>query len=167
MSVSEFKSAELLTSGKLADIYAIWKELAGDRFAPKREEITPARLRTLLPWTWIVDVIGDGEDFRFRIAGDRIIEYLGGRQAGKLLSQFRGPAFFELMHEIFSYSVKYQRPIANGPLRSSHPKSAHLEAEVLVLPLSDDGVNVTGLFGGFESWHYGTHFRRASAQPVA
>jgi hypothetical protein len=164
MNFADFKSAELLTSDKLASILAIWKELSAGRIAPKREEILPAKLRSLLPWTWIVDVIDGGADFRFRIAGDRIIEYLGQRYAGKSLSEMRGPAFFELMHDIFSYGVKYKRPIANGPLRASHPLRAHLESEVLVLPLSDDGENVTGLFGGFESWHYGTHFQRTSAQ---
>jgi hypothetical protein len=165
MSVADFKAAELITSDKLADIFTAWKQLAGDRFAPRREEITPAKLRTLLPWIWIVDVVG--EDFRFRIAGDRIIEYLGTRHAGKMLSELRGPAFFELMQALFEYGVRYKRPVAHGPLRSSHAKREHFEAEVLVLPLSDDGERVTGLCGGFESWPYGKHFQRASAHSVA
>jgi hypothetical protein len=167
MNFADFKSAELLTSDKLISIFAVWKELAAGRFAPRREDISPAKLRALLPWTWVVDVVGNGEDFRFRIAGDRIIEYLGERHAGEMLSKLRGPAFYELMFEIFSYSVKYKRPIANGPLRASHPNRAHHEAEVLVLPLSDDGENVTGLFGGFESWLPGTHLRRTSAQAAS
>ena len=164
MSVADFKSAELITSEKLNGIYDVWKQTSGARFAPARAEITPAKLRALLTWTWFVDVLDRGEDFRFRIAGDRVIEYLGARYAGKLLSEQRGPAFFELMHEIFSYSVRYKRPIAHGPLQSSHAQRNHFEAEVLVLPLSDDGETVTGLCGGFEFWPYGTHFRRTSAQ---
>jgi hypothetical protein len=167
MSISEFKSAELVTSDKLTDILAVWKQLAADRFAPRREEITPTKFRTLLPWVWIVDVAESGEDFRFRIAGDRIIEYLGGRHAGKNLSELRGPSFFELMNELFRYSVRYKRPIAHGPLQSSHAKREHLEAEVLVLPLSDDGINVTALCGGFDYWPYGTHFHKVSAQQSA
>jgi hypothetical protein len=167
MSISEFKSAELVTSSKLVDIYNAWQEICGPRFAPKREEITPAKLRSLLPWTWIVDVIDGGRDFRFRIAGDRIVEYLGARHSGKHLSELRGPAFFELMHDIFSYTVKYKRPIAHGPLQSAYAQREHFEAEVLVLPLSDDGENVTALFGGFEAWLLGSHFRRTNAQSVA
>lgn len=167
MSVADFKAAELVTSDKLAGIFAVWKELAANRFAPERVEITPSKLRSLLPWVWIVDVIDGGADFRFRIAGDRVIEYLGMRHAGKMLTELRGPAFFELMHQIFSYSVRYKRPIAHGPLQSAHTKREHFEAEVLVLPLSDDGVSVTGLCGGFESWPYGTHFRRASARALS
>jgi hypothetical protein len=162
---SEFKAAELVTSDKLADIFGIWNALSGERFAPKREEITPSKLRSLLPWTWLVDVIDGGKDYRFRVAGDRIVEYLGSRHAGKNLSELRGPAFFELMHEIFSYTVKYKRPIAHGPLRSSHRTS--LESEVLVLPLSDDGENVTALFGGFEAWLYGTHFHKVSERQAS
>ena len=167
MGISEFKAAELVTSDKLADILRIWKTISGERFAPRRDEVTPSRLRSLLPWTWFVEVIDGGADFRFRVAGDRIVEYLGGRHAGLLLSELRGPAFFELMHEIFRYTVKYKRPIAHGPLRASHPNRASFEAEVLVLPLSDDGENVTALFGGFETWLYGTHFRVLSEQSAS
>jgi hypothetical protein len=167
MNNSEFKAAEFVTSDKLTDILRVWNALSGERFAPRREEITPSKLRSLLPWTWVVDVIDDGRDFRFRVAGDRIVEYLGGRHAGRNLSELRGPAFFELMHDLFSYTVKYRRPIAHGPLRSSHPQRASFEAEVLVLPLSEDGENVTALFGGFEAWLYGTHFRKLSAQPAS
>jgi hypothetical protein len=162
MSISiDLKSADALTSERLASIYQIWKQLAGKRFAPRRDQISPAKLRTLLPWTWIVDVIGN--DFRFRIAGERVIEYLGGRHAGRLLSELRGPEFFELTQEIFSYCVAHKMPVAHGPLRSALVNREHYEAEVLVLPLSEDGVRVTALCGGFETWPYGTHFRKIKA----
>lgn len=164
MGFSEFKSAELITSDKLADVLRIWNEISGGRFAPRRDEVTPSKLRALLPWTWFVDVVDGGKDFRFRIAGDRVVQYLGSRHAGKMLSELRGPDFFELMHDIFAYTVRYKRPIAHGPLRSSHAKRESFEAEVLVLPLSDDGENVTALFGGFEAWLYGTHFGKSGTQ---
>jgi hypothetical protein len=32
-----------------------------------------------------------------------------------------------------------------------------LEIEAMVLPLSDDGATITGLFGAFDSWQLGTH----------
>jgi hypothetical protein len=155
---TDFKSPEAITSDKLADVHKLWKQMAGTQFAPKRADISPAKLRALLPWTWIVDVIDGGGDFRFRIAGERVVEYLGGRHAGKLLSNLRGPKFFELMHSLFSYAVINRRPVLHGPLQSSLANREHFEAEVLILPLSDDGVNVTALCGGFEVWPYGTHF---------
>lgn len=156
---ADFKSPETVTSDKLAKIHQIWRELAGSRIAPARADIAPARLRALLPWTWLVDVIGNGEDFRFRIAGERVVEYLGARHSGKRLSELRGPKFFELMHGLFSYAVKHKRPVLHGPLKSALAGRDHYEAEVLILPLSDDGERVTALFGGFDVWPYGTHFK--------
>jgi hypothetical protein len=161
-SAIDFKSADTAAGDRLPNIYKIWKQLACDRFAPKREEISPAKLRALLPWTWVVDVTGN--DFRFRIAGERVVEYLGHRHAGMLLSELRGLKFFELMHALFSHCVAQKKPIVHGPFQSSHANREHLEAEVLVLPHSEDGIHVTALCGGFEYWPYGTHFRKISAQ---
>jgi hypothetical protein len=161
-TVIDLKSADAATGDRNSDIYDIWKQLAGDRLAPKREEISPAKLRALLPWTWVVDVTGD--DFRFRIAGERVVEYLGHRHAGMFLSELRGPKFFELMHTLFSHCVVQRKPVVHGPFQSSHANREHLEAEVLILPLSEDGIHVTALCGGFECWPYGTHFRRTNAQ---
>jgi hypothetical protein len=147
-----FKSAGELTSERLKSIYAIWMELADSRLAPARADIAPAKFRALLPWTWMVDVIDDGQDFRFRIAGDRVIQYLGQRYSGTLLSEARGPRFFENMRDIFALCVAQKTPVAQGPLQSSLESRQYLDGEVIVLPLSDDGEAVTHLFGGFDFW---------------
>jgi len=155
-----FKQAEELTGERLSAIYAVWKGLAGDRVGPMREDVTPAKLRALLPWTWMVDVVDGGRDFRFRLAGDRVIHYMGRRYAGSLLSQFRGPRFFETMHDVFAECVARKGPVAQGPIPSSLEQREYLEGEVIALPLSDDGAAVTSLFGGFETWPLGTHYAR-------
>src|ERR1700733_655679 len=75
-----------LVSPRLIDVHAAWKKTAAGRMAPRREEITPALLKSALPWVWMIDVIDRGRDFRFRLAGDRIIQFMGRRYAGLLLS---------------------------------------------------------------------------------
>jgi hypothetical protein len=162
MNISpEFRSPATATGEHLIDLYKIWKELAGAKFAPKRADIAPAKLRSLVPWTWIVDVIGQGTDFRFRIAGERVIGYMGRRYATHVLSDFKDASpFFATMHDAFSHCVSSKQPLVHGPLRAPAPGREHFEAEVLVLPLSEDGVHVSALCGGLEVWPYGTHFRK-------
>ena len=155
-----FKQADELTGERVSAIHAVWKELAGDRVGPTREDVTPAKLRALLPWTWMVDVVDGARDFRFRLAGDRVIQYMGRRYTGSLLSQLRGPPFFESMHGIFAECVAQRQPVAQGPIPSSLEQREYLEGEVVVLPLSDDGAVITSLFGGFECWPLGTHYTK-------
>jgi hypothetical protein len=153
-----FKSPDKLVSRTLIDVHALWLQLANGRFAPKRDDLTPANIRGLLPAVYFMDVIGQGEDFRFRFAGDRIIQFMGRRYAGQLLSEVRSAgAIFEGMYRIFSACVTLRRPIANGPMRSTLEQKNYLEMEVLALPLSDDEKTVTALFGAVDTWPVGTN----------
>ncbi len=144
-----------LTSEKLVGVHKLWRELAAGGIGPAREAVTPARLRGTLPWTFVIDVVG--EDFRFRFAGDRIIQFMGRRLQGTLLSEHRGTPFFDGMHMFFRRSVQTKTPLANGPSAVTYPGKEHLEMEVMVLPLSNDGQAVTGLLGTFDTWQLGTH----------
>lgn len=67
-------------------LYAYWNEVRGDRLAPRRFEIEPARLASILPDAFILERMGD-MDVRYRLAGTRIIEQFG--------SDFRGTSFFD------------------------------------------------------------------------
>jgi hypothetical protein len=146
-----------LTSEKLRLTYEVWQDLRGDRIGPKRDEIAPARLRAVLSSAYTIDVVDGGKDFRFRFAGERIIQFMGRRYAGTLLSEKHGSVFFDNMARMFTRCVTTIQPVSAGPVQASLQGKEFLEIEALVLPLSDDGLTVTGLFGAFDSWQLGTH----------
>jgi len=146
----QLDSVEALTSERLIDVLAAWRRVCLGRMAPKREEMTPALLKNALPWIWMIDVVEGGKDFRFRIAGDRIIQFMGRRYAGSLLSEFVDLPFFQNMHSILMAALERKRPLMAGPGRSKLEGREYLELEVLVLPLSEDGEAVTTLFGAME-----------------
>jgi hypothetical protein len=149
--------AQTLTSDKLKAAYAVWNAARTDRVAPRRDEIVPANLRGVLTFTFTMDVVDFGKDFRFRFAGDRISQFMGRRFAGSLLSEQTGSPFFDNMRAMFSACVAARSPIASGVRQATYPGKDFLEVEAMVLPLSDNGVDVTHLFGAFESWQLGTH----------
>lgn len=142
-------------SARLAAAYAVWCEASGARIAPRRDEITPAKLRNATASTFIIDVIDGGKDFRFRFAGDRIIQFMGRRLAGMLLSELRGTPFFEGMHGMYTRCAALRVPVSGGPMASTYPGKEFLEIEALVMPLSEDGHAVSALFGAFDSWPQG------------
>jgi hypothetical protein len=148
---------QTLTSEKLKNVFDTWESLRAGRIGPKREEITPAPLKGVLASTFIIDVVDGGQDFRFRFAGDRIIQFMGRRFAGMLLSELTGTAFFDNMRAMYAGCVAAKAPIASGVSQATYPGKDFLEIEAMVLPLSEDGANVTHLFGAFDSWQLGTH----------
>jgi hypothetical protein len=155
MSVTADEFAAGLTSEKLRTVHGLWRALAADGLGPKRGQITPAQLRGTMPWTFIMETAG--KDFRFSFAGDRIVQFMGKAHAGTLLSSLLGTPFYDGMNRFFAGAVASRRPMRVGPLRANLPGKEHLEMEVIVLPLSEDGAQVNALLGAFETWQFGTH----------
>ncbi|MDE2109731.1 MAG: PAS domain-containing protein [Alphaproteobacteria bacterium] len=157
---NDLKPANAIVGEKSQALLALWSKLKGDRMAPKREEVTLTHVRALSPWVWTIDVVDGGADFRFRLAGDRIIQFLGKRYSGSLMSSLPESPFFERLHRTLSYSVEHKRPVAVGPVRSDYEGTDHWEVEAVALPLSDDGENVTGFLGAMEVWPLGTKTKK-------
>src|SRR5579871_1842258 len=105
-----------LTSEKLRKTYDVWREWRGDRIGPRRDEVAPAKLRAVLSSTFMIDVVDGGKDFRFRFAGERVIQFMGRRLAGSLLSEQTSNPFFERMRAIFSSCVSTKAPVSRGPV---------------------------------------------------
>jgi hypothetical protein len=146
-----------VTSEKLLAVYAIWMELAAGRIGPQRAELTPAHLRRSTSWTFTVEVIDGGNDFRFGFAGDKLMQFLEQRCAAPTLAGLRGTHFFDVADELFRRCITSRKPLVSGPKPTHYKGKEHLEREVLLLPLSEDGVNVTGLLGAFDTWQLGTN----------
>ena len=146
------ENASPIISERLRQLYDYWADVKGKRFAPARKEINPVKLRDHLGWIWLMDVIDDGEDFRFRLGGDRIVQFLGERLAGLRLKEVqpKSPVFFGRFFDLAALATKKKKPVLGGPTQTAYEPKAYLEVEAVLLPLSDDGVNVTGLLGSIE-----------------
>lgn len=62
-------------------LYSYWNEVRGDRIAPRRFDIEPARIGGILPETFILEQV-DRQTYRFRLAGTRICEQFGAEFRG-------------------------------------------------------------------------------------
>ncbi len=105
----------------------------------------------------MVDVIDGGKDFRFRLAGDRVIQFLGRRYAGELISESLDNPFFQRMRAILAECTQHKKPLAVGPIRSNLMGKEFFEMEVVLMPLSEDGRHVTTLFGAMDLSARGRH----------
>lgn len=155
---------QAIASNHLLDVYVTWKSLAQGAIGPARKALSPARLRRSVSWTFVVDVIDGGEDFRCGFVGDKLVQFFGGRRAATTLTGLRGISFFDHAHELFRQCLESGKPLLSGPRQTHYAGKEHLERQVLLLPLSDDGIHVTGLLGAFATWQLGTNTHRA--EPV-
>lgn len=67
-------------------LYSYWDQVRAGRVAPRRFEIEPARIASILPETFILERVESGE-LRYRLAGTRICD--------QFCTEFRGANFLE------------------------------------------------------------------------
>jgi len=148
--IKGFKPASELVSPSLLAGWHRWAEMAGDRLAPSRKEIVPAHFKQVLDSIFLMEVVDDGEDFRFALGGQTLVRFMNGRHHGKLLSSLPPTPYYKGMHSIFARCVKTATPIAQGPFRIVRDQFNSHRMEVLVMPLSEDGASVSDLLGMVE-----------------
>jgi len=146
--VPALKPAAALVSAPLIEAYAAWCVLKGDRLAPCRRDIQPKAFKAVLPEAFLLDVIDKGADYRFVLGGDKLVRFLFGRLSpGMKLSTVSGSLFYERATRALGECVRARAPLATGPSRATLRGRELHSAEVLMMPLSDDGISVTSVFG--------------------
>jgi hypothetical protein len=138
-----------ITSPKLARLFEYWNGKARGRWAPTRADINPAEIPRLLPWVWLVDVIAGGTDFRFRIGGEKLIDFIGHRMAGETMAPHRDEPFLGHVAQAFDVCVSTKKPLLRPCAPTRYERRANFMTEGVLLPLSDNGTDVSQIFGGF------------------
>jgi hypothetical protein len=99
------------------------------------------------PYIFVIDVLENPQDFRFRLAGTHFREAVGEEVTGKHIAAVFPPAFGAEVHQIWSRVVDERRPVRGmGDLWV--PGREFVKWEGLVMPLSADGHAVNMLLGG-------------------
>ena len=126
-----------LIAAPLRFLMRYWSDLAGANGLPSGRLVDPLAMRPALGHVCLLDVVGDGEDFRYRVYGTVVAELSGFDMTGKLISVFPATAFIVEFY-VAAYAAVTQR---REPLLTIHrpPATQHTSAwHRLVLPLVDD-----------------------------
>jgi hypothetical protein len=134
-------------------LYAYWNEVRGDRLAPRRFDIEPARISEILSETFILE-IEDGAT-RFRLAGSRITENLGLELRGVAITELwsdddrsrLGPVLSAVVEQggvgLIRFTAKSSEPSPETPHKTGF--------EMLLLPLVHTGGRVTRILGAISN----------------
>src|ERR1700722_2010833 len=121
-----------------------WEQKRAGRPMPSRADIRPADMKEHLGWIVLLDALSDGSDFRYRMIGTRVTQYLLADATGKTVAEAIAP----YGPEAATAMLEFHRKAANGkmPLRAHGDADwlgrTFFEFDALFLPLSDDGLHV-------------------------
>jgi hypothetical protein len=132
-----------ITPPVLRPVLDYWESKCGTRAMPARRDIDPSELKPYLRHLCLFEPLPNGE-FLLRLMGSEITDRYGRNGTGKTLRD--AAAGHALTLDIVTRTLlavsTHRRPVlASGTLASIGQE--HVLSEALLLPLSDDGANVT------------------------
>ncbi len=77
----------------LQQLHDYWRRQRGARAMPARPDIDVAEIPALLPYIFVIDVLENPRDFRFRVAGTHMRQALGEELTGRHIADAFPPDF--------------------------------------------------------------------------
>ena len=135
----------------LSSVRDYWNEKRGARTMPSRSDISPAQLKSFLPYILLADVVDAGKDFRYRVVGTQLREFFYFEPTGKLMSEALAPFGRETVGATLAgYRAVIER---RAPMRLTGSGSWYGQNpkyfDALLAPMSDDGEAANMILGTF------------------
>lgn len=128
--------------------------LAAGRAMPDRADINPAEILPFLPHLMILDVIGEGDDFRVRVYGTGLVNLTCEERTGLLASEFgvKSTIYVDLAEvrarwlKVFGRAFREARPIHfKAPTVS--PDRSYMHYHGMFAPLTKGSDKVSQIIG--------------------
>lgn len=121
------------------DTLAYWRSVSRkcDDKIPARRNMQEQHLGRIMAHVIIADVLSAPLDFKYRLVGTHLVDYLNADYTGKCLSELEGKGPDSKLWQLMEHVLKIQRPIfCNIPYVG--PKSDFMRVATLYLPLASD-----------------------------
>ncbi|HET6223971.1 MAG TPA: PAS domain-containing protein [Dongiaceae bacterium] len=130
---------------ELRRFFDYWQsKMTADRL-PGRADIEPTEIPQLLPNIFLIDVVaGTPPRFCFRLVGTRIVE-MEFEMTGRFLDEMVPQVYDTAMGRHYLDAIEGKIYLRRTDLRWRQRE--HIDYDVLLLPLADDGMTVNRLFG--------------------
>jgi len=128
------------------EIFAYWASRREGMNLPTRASIHPADFKRHLPTISLIDVLGEGGDYRLRLAGTGLYSVYGREITGRTLAEVYNSAAADYWRAELDKVVEQRRP-GVGVHNFAWRGAGHLSILWLRLPLARDGVHVDMILG--------------------
>jgi hypothetical protein len=132
-----------IASPMLRRLYDSWRDAAGVRPMPAAGDLAPADLAWAADFLSVHDVRPGGE-FHFRIDAPHTANIFGVDMTGKSLAAYSEPRVRELIRRTLLRVVDSRAPVLE--MRDITISLWRWEYEILLVPLSADGLNVDTIY---------------------
>jgi len=138
-------------SATLRPLFRYWVAARGEKHMPARADIDPVEMPIrLLPNLVLVDVVSEPLRFRYRVMGTTVARMLGEDWTGQFLHQIAD--VHESVRQQYQATAENRKPTVKMSEYDRYDPSLMqhklLRYERLLMPLSENGDNVTMLLGG-------------------
>jgi hypothetical protein len=125
-------------------LLAYWMAKRGDRTVPLRQDIDPIALKDHLPSLFMLDVLDEGRDFRYRLVGTMIAAMSGRDVTGaKLRTLYEAyPDALAEIARLFGPVISERRPVFARGTVFWRPERDYRRFEAGYFPLSTGGETV-------------------------
>ena len=142
-----FISPDECGSEKVHRLLSYWNRIRGDRPMPRRQDIDPTLIWTLLKNIMVTEWHSDPDRLFYRISGTEVVAALGIELGGKWVSEVYPDK------EDVDRTLKLYRRVADarvpvlGRTDGTHMRLGASTYEWVICPLSEDGERVTHFIG--------------------
>lgn len=130
-----------IQSARVRAIHAYWRGKRGDGALPRRADIDPAEIKSLLPFVLLSDVHHDPFRVYFRLVGTGIVEAAKCDLTGHWLHEIDLDGNSPAWEEVYRRVAETRAPVFGQTRAAVRPGDDRL-FQWVVLPLSDDGNRV-------------------------
>src|SRR5690349_20441735 len=128
---------------RLVELYRYWDARREDRFAPRRPDIHPTEIPKLLPFLLLVDIL-PGLRCRYRLVGTEVERVFGAAMTGRCIDDLMRGEYLDFIGGLYKAVVERRTPVYSENTYANDAFRTHR----LMLPLSEDGENVTMVLAG-------------------
>jgi PAS domain len=135
-----------IKTSMVADLYGYWLKRRGDRSMPRRADIDPTDIKSLLPNLFLTEFTLDPFRVRYRLIGTEIVNHAHFDFTGRYLDELDFSAYDEVDWQGLYRIVWTQGvPIFGDAVETFRDRlRAPAPYHFCILPLSADGVRPTG-----------------------
>ncbi len=130
-------------------LFSYWNDVRGDRLAPRRFEIEPSCIATILAETFILERV-DSRTYAFRLAGTKICEQFGMEFRGRNFLDLTGASDRGALEQDLA-AITDQGAAGVLEFEACDPSGRPVRFEALVLPLTHGRQGVTRYLGAISA----------------
>ena len=132
---------------RLAELFAYWSSRRPVQGLPSRADLDPAEIPRLLKHMFLVDVLPEPLDFRYRLIGTDLARIAGRDVTGCSLAEAVPKRVYPRYFLLYRTVTERRQPVrVTG--RSWLPRNDYLDWEAALLPLAAADQPVNMLLGG-------------------